>query len=167
VATPERSVELGTIEVTNRSIDRATYVTVQAPFRSTARIDFGRQIRLLTATPGQRRLKAGLNATITCLFQSIAKVDPRYELRTELVGAVTRASSHVPVQGLAPLSTWRAGEYVRDVIALPTRTDDKAGTYRVMLSLFDTQTRRVVRPTGTGLPIAGDRIEIASFEIAP
>lgn len=166
VATTADSLDIGVVHVVGAHLDEESSPEIPASVNTDADVTFGRVVRIHSARADRTRLKGGLTVKTTCVLEALISPGDRYEFQIDVIGPATRRQTHAPLGGLAPLSTWEPRRPLRDVIVTSTETDDPPGSYRVMMSLVDKKTHRVVQPTGIGHPIEKGRVQIAAYELA-
>ncbi len=65
-------------------------------------------------------------------------------------GALVAQQDNVPVEGLAPTNSWAPGELIRDPYRLSLPADLPAGTYQLLVGMYDGGGRRpIALPDGT------------------
>ncbi|RME78146.1 MAG: DUF2723 domain-containing protein [Chloroflexi bacterium] len=101
-------------------------------------VTFGGEIDLLDYNYSVARVGQGKGFAVRLLWQARTQPAEDYTLLVELVdrqGRVLRTYEHVPADGLAPTSTWPAGQFVRDQVdvVLPASAPPGDDAVRVRL----------------------------------
>jgi hypothetical protein len=92
---------------------------------------------------GQAR--AGTPLPLVLYWQAAAPVAQRYTVFTQVLnadGAVVAQQDNPPVQGAAPTDGWTPEQLVRDTYVLNLPGDLPAGTYRLLVGMYDAEGRR-------------------------
>lgn len=165
VAGADHRLQLGTIDVRAPIVDPGDGPRPSPRRRTASDIRFGDWIRLVAAGIERQKVKPGLKVNPRLDFQVLQPLDDRFELKVDVVGPSSREVNDSDSLRAWPLSKWRRGQVVRDDHAFTVQDSDPVGSYRILVSLFDKKAKRRVGVGGKGLPIADDRVQVATFEI--
>lgn len=122
-----------------------------APPVAQAQVDGG-PIRLLhlASTPA----KVGAPLYVVLYWQSDAPVQDDYTVFTQAIdgaGSLVAQQDNMPVEGLAPTTTWQPGALIRDPYRLEMPAAAQPGAYRLLVGLYDAEGSRspMALPDGT------------------
>lgn len=128
-------------------------VSITTPLQA----DFDAGVRLLGYDLRPEEARAGGALALTLYWQAQAPISLRYKVFTHLMGTVYNADSgnfiwaqqdNEPVNFSRPLPTWRVGEVIVDPYTLRLPANAPAGTYEVVIGLYDPV-------SGVRLPLLG------------
>lgn len=142
---------------------------VQLDGTSAATVDVaGGPIVLEAVATGPAQMGAPFEVVL--YWQALSPVTARYTVFTQLFGpdgSMVAQQDNWPVQGLAPTDTWQPETLIRDVYTLDLPADIPAGTYRLLVGMYDEAGRRTLTPQGEHAGQgARDALEI-SVTVAP
>ena len=125
----------------------ATVDTTGGPIELLA-ADVGRPLTVATpSTPNSSILP------VVLYWQAVAPVEASYTVFTQLFDASGRLiaqQDNLPVQGLAPTTTWQPQAAIRDPYRLSLPTDLPPGDYDLQVGMYDSAGRRTLTlPDGT------------------
>ena len=104
--------------------------------------------RLAAGGPDAPVVQAGSKLPLTLVWQAERRPAAAYTVFTHLIGPDGRlwgGWDNPPVSGSYPTDQWDAGETVFDPYRIPVKEDAPAGSYRLLVGLYD--------QTGTRLPV--------------
>ena len=107
---------------------------------------FGDAIRLLG-----HDLPGDAFEEVVLYWESLAPTDKDYDVFIHVrdaSGTIVGQVDRQPLSGLAPTSSWRPGDLVRDPVPLPFASGLAPGTYEIVLGLY-------LRENGQRLPLSG------------
>ncbi len=165
-ATADNRLQLGELSIKKAHVNVAEFVTSTPPAGATLDIQFGNVLRLVNSSIDRPVTKGGLKTTPSYEFQVLRNFGDRYELKVDLDGPTRRPLIHKPVYGEYPSNLWTAGQYIRDPHDIVTLTWDPLGTYRVLLSIVDKQTGKLLPVTGSGRPMPDQfHVQAAEYQL--
>ena len=112
-------------------------------------------------------VKAGDEARVTLLWQSIASIDRDYTVFAHLIAksadgeAIVAQYDSQPIANTYPTSAWVPGEHVADEIVLKLPADLPSGEYQVALGVYYVPTLQRLPSSGVGeagLVVENDRV---------
>lgn len=103
-------------------------------------LTFGDGIHLRGYRLDRTQAAPGETLSLTLYWQAEGPADRNYTLFVHLLGPGVLPHGQVdltPGGGLAPTSSWAAGQVIVDEIALPVAADAPPGTYRIAVGFYD------------------------------
>jgi hypothetical protein len=119
-------------------------------------VDFGPDVQL----GGYTYEQTGDTVDVTLYWRTIHAPLVNYLSFVHLVaadGTIVAQQAFIPVTGLRPSRTWRAGEILADTYSLSLPDDLPAGTYELRAGLFDQDTKERPSVTYQGQPQANNQ----------
>ncbi len=133
-------------------------------------VNFGNQVRLLGFDADNLAPRAGEDWGFTLYWQATGEMDRDYTVFAHLVderGALVGQTDGLPLSGFYPSSRWRPDELLNDSHLLPIGESLPAGSYRVLVGLYDATTgQRLSVLDGAG-QIADNFALLATLHIQP
>jgi hypothetical protein len=137
-------------------------------------LDFQDGVHLIGYELSAEQLVPGETLYLTLYWRAREPVAQRYKVFTHLLGEVYHAESdsfvwaqqdNEPVHGARPTSTWRSGEVIQDVYALPIETQAPAGPYRLEIGMYDPATGTRLAVLDTARQVTADHVVLATVQI--
>jgi mannosyltransferase len=128
------------------------------------RVPFGDAIELVQAQVGTSEACAGSALRVDLTWRASAALDRPYKVFLQLLdadGALVAQRDSEPAGGVAPTTTWVAGEALQDRHGLLLPRDLAPGQYTLIAGLYDASdpTRRLPTPEGDFLELATIRVK--------
>ncbi len=101
---------------------------------------FGEGIRLLGYADLPDVTHPGKSLDLTLHWQAAGSMSRSYTLFVHLLdaqGKVWGQSDRLPLDGARPTTSWLAGEFLTDTIAVPVKASAPAGSYRLEIGFYD------------------------------
>jgi hypothetical protein len=134
------------------------------------RVDYrlGDTIYLVGHDLPQTKFRAGESVPLTLYWRADRQIEKSYTVFAQIVGEQFNPKQNNPLWGQVdrapqpPTSAWLVGEIVPDAYRISIDADAPAGTYQIVVGMYDAA-------TGTRLAVnqGGDSIVIAEIEIRP
>ena len=133
--------DLASLEVTSRAHRFNLPGAIQYPLN--ARLGAGGEVTLLGYDLPQTEVMPGSVVILTLYWRCESPLDASYTVFTHLLdpdGLVRGQVDSPPQGGVAPTTTWLAGEIIVDVYHIPVDKDAPAGDYRIEVGMYDSAT---------------------------
>jgi len=144
-------VTLRTIRVVDRPHDFVRPASIAYPLD----LRFGKGARLIGYDLANRSVAPGQTLTLTLYWQGVAEMPVSYKVFTHLVGPdgkIWGQQDQLPGDGAYPTTGWRPGEFLTDTLGIPVSKRAPAGTYTLIVGMYDPG-------TGARLPAHGSSVE--------
>ncbi len=130
---------------------------------------FGESIRLAGYTVSGEALEPGDALAVTLFWEADAPIETRYRVFVHLYkpdGTIATQHDGEPNGSLTPTTVWVPGERVIDNHGMLLPVESAAGTYPLMIGLYDAESGDRLPIEIAGEPV-GDRLLLAEIEIGP
>jgi hypothetical protein len=142
------------------------FSTALEPAEHLLGVQFGDAITLVGFRPAILRAKPGAPLTVTLEWRAAQKIDRDYTVSLQLLdpqGKLVAQHDAMPVNNTLPTTTWHPGESVADAIPLPLPATLTAGTYQLIVVMYDHQTLQRLPVHGAGQ--TGDHAVVGTVKV--
>ena len=158
-------VTLGRIEVAGR-VHQFAIPETQHPLK--ARL--GQRIQLLGYDLSTDRSRPGETLHLTLYWQALEQTQVSYKVFTHLLGTDGRIwgqMDSIPAGGEAPTTSWVAGEAITDEYELVVAHEAPPGEYVIEIGMYDAATGQRLSISADDQVLKGDRLLLATIQVAP
>jgi hypothetical protein len=131
---------------------------------------FGDTIRLLGYTLRGQDNVAGGGVYLTLYWQADAPVQAAYSISAQVIdqrdGYKAGQRDGEPVCNTLPTNLWQSGEIIADRYYIPLATDARAGTYTLLLGMYEREAGQGVEISTADGTVIGESIGIDEVRIA-
>jgi hypothetical protein len=129
----------------------------------------GELIRLGRVRLSAETLAPGDTLTVVLVWESDGQVERSYKVFCHVVsgdGELVAQQDGVPLYGVRPTSSWRAGEVIEDSYEILLGDDLAPGEYELAVGMYDAETmERLAVHDASGERLADDRILLGSLDL--
>ncbi|NOZ05263.1 MAG: hypothetical protein GXP41_02770 [Chloroflexi bacterium] len=115
-------------------------------------------------------LHPGEELRLTLFWQALGPTERRYKVFTHLVGPDGKLwgqQDREPAGGIAPTTTWVAGEVLSDTYAIPLDSSAPPGNYRLLVGMYDEAGGQRLPASLSGERAPNDALPIAELRVGP
>ncbi len=170
---PIRTAETPKIKPWERLGNIRDFVSTKPfPFKTTVGLRFGEYIDWLGYTLHKPEVRLGDDLVIEFIFRCRKTIPKGFKLffhgmrerKPTLVGA-----DHDPVYNTYPIQSWKKGEYIRDIVHVPTTNEWQPGSGRFHLGLYNKANgqRSPVYEIKTGKKLKTTHADVLPFWFVP
>jgi hypothetical protein len=160
------------------TFDGVTYVWVYgappedlAPGGPEHEVDFrlGEHIRLMRVRLSTGTLAPGDKLAVVLMWTSDGEVERSYKVFCHVLsedGGLVAQQDGVPIYGVRPTPSWRAGEFLEDSHEILFDDYVSPGEYRLSVGMYDPETlERLAAYDADGLRLLEDRVPLVSLRV--
>ncbi|MBI3957976.1 MAG: glycosyltransferase family 39 protein [Chloroflexi bacterium] len=133
-------------------------------------VNFADRVRLLGYDTTTHAPRAGEDWNFTLYWQATGEMDREYTIFAHLVdesGGIVSQADGLPLMGFYPSSQWAAGEILNDIRLLPIGGSLSAGTYRVLVGLYDATTGQRLSVLDAADQTTDNFVLLATLDVQP
>jgi hypothetical protein len=130
----------------------------------------GDSVKLLGYNLGPGKLGAGGTLSLTLYWQGAGTTDTPYTVFVHLLDEqdnILAQQDSVPGQGTLPTTSWLEGEVITDPHEVPMPSDVTAGTYTIIVGMYDASTAQRLPVFDAGGHLLGDHVKLSEVTLAP
>jgi uncharacterized membrane protein len=149
---------------TIRVVDRPHYFVRPASIAHPVDLRFGKGARLIGYDLVKRSVTPGQTLTLTLYWQGVTEMPISYKVFTHLVGPDGKLwgqHDQLPGEGAYPTTGWRPGEFLTDTLGIPVSEGAPAGTYTLIVGMYDPATGARLPARGSGTETGQDYAVLA------
>jgi len=154
--------------------DSIMTATPAGPGLVSVNANFDDKVELVSYSVNKQRAKAGDTLALTIYWKCLAEVKGDYKIFVHLDSTRARKTyDHYAINNLYPTSNWKAGEVLKDEIAIQIDQDFPGGPAKLWIGLFDAKAwkeekknvRLSVKNPGTVRSDKANRLLVTAFMV--